>query len=131
MLNKGAVVAVYRLFASGDGATHIESLDVAGLAFEGGPAEFKGIGGAVLGTASRVLLMRFEPGADAPLHRANPGLVVLLEGELMVAVSDGAEAHLRPGDAVRVESMGGGGWAPSNPGSAPALLALTQMPPST
>ncbi len=123
-------MTVYRLFAGGDGATHIELLDVARLAFEGGPAGFKGIGGAVLGTASRVLLMRFEPGAGAPLHRANPGLVVLLEGELVVAVSDGAEAHLRPGDAVRVESTEEGGWAPSNPGPAPALLALTQMPAS-
>lgn len=120
---------LYRLYAGDDGVTHIAPLDAAGLAFEGGPGDFKGIGGAVLGDASRVLLMRFEPGVRPPLHRANPGLAVLIEGELVIAASDGDRVALHPGDAVRIESTGEGGWSPSNPGTAVALLVLTQMPP--
>ena len=120
---------IYRLYAGEDGATHIEEMTAASFVFESGPGEFKGVGGTVLGEASRVLLMRFEPGARPPLHRAQPGFAVLLEGELTVAVSDGAEVGLRPGDAVRIESTGEGGWAPSNPGEGLALLALVQMPP--
>lgn len=119
---------VYRLYASEDGATHIEPLGTENFSFENGPGEFKGIGGMVLGDASRVLLMRFEAGVQPSLHRANPGLAVLLEGELTVAVSDGSEVALRPGDAIRVESTGRGGWAPRNPGDRLALMAITQMP---
>ncbi len=119
---------VYRLYASEDGETHIEPLAAADFTFENGPGEFKGVGGMVLGDASRVLLMRFEAGVQPSLHRANPGLAVLLEGELTVAVSDGSEVALRPGDAIRVESTGRGGWAPRNPGDRLALMAITQMP---
>ena len=124
---------IYRLYADEQGATHLEPLRAEELAFESGPGEFKGIGGSVLGRASRLMLMRFEPGAGAALHRVNPGFAVLLEGVLTVATSDGGEVALRPGDAVRIESAGAGrggqgGWAPANPGPGVALLALTQMP---
>ena len=124
---------IYRLYADERGATHLEPLSTDGLAFESGPGEFKGIGGSVLGRASRLMLMRFEPGAGAALHRVNPGFAVLLEGVLTVAASDGGQVELRPGDAVRIESAdmsadGQGGWAPANPGPGVALLALTQMP---
>ena len=103
------------------------------LAFESGPGAFKGIGGTVLGDASRLMLMRLEPGVEPPLHRANPGFAVLLEGALTVRVSDGAELALAPGDAIRIESTGpggdeAGGWAPVNTGDGIALLALVQMP---
>lgn len=122
---------VYRLFASEDGATHIEPMEASAFSFEHGPGEFKGVGGMVLGDASRVLLMRFEAGIEPSLHRANPGFAVLLEGELNVAVSDGTEVALRPGDAIRIESTGRGGWAPRNPGDEPALMTIAQMPPQT
>ncbi|HJM76661.1 MAG TPA: hypothetical protein QGI71_12520 [Dehalococcoidia bacterium] len=119
---------VYRLYASEDGATHIEPLGTEDFSFENGPGEFKGVGGMVLGDASRVLLMRFEAGVQPSLHRANPGLAVLLEGELTVAASGSSEVALRPGDAIRVESTGRRGWAPRNPGESLALTAISQMP---
>ena len=126
---------IYRLYADDAGATHIEPMTTDALHFENGPGEFKGVGGTVLGAASRVMLMRFEEGVRPRLHRANPGMAVLLEGRLTVAVSDGSRVELAPGDAVRIESTGvgrggNGGWAPANPGPGLALLALTQMPSS-
>ena len=124
---------IYRLYADQEGASHLEPWRAGELAFESGPGAFKGIGGTVLGDASRVMLMRLEPGVEPPLHRANPGFVVLLEGALTVRVSDGAEVALSPGDAIRIESTGPGhdgtgGWAPVNTGEGIALLALVQMP---
>jgi hypothetical protein len=119
---------LYRLFASDDGATHIEPREASQFSFENGPGEFKGLGGMVLGDASRVLLLRFEAGITPSLHRANPGLAVLLEGELTVAVSDGTEVAMLPGDAILVESTGRGGWAPRNPGPKLALMTIAQMP---
>ncbi len=124
---------IYRLYADDEGATHLEPWSAGELAFESGPGAFKGIGGTVLGDASRVTLMRFESGAEPPLHRVNPGFAVLLEGVLTVRVSDGAEVALAPGDAIRIESTGAGrdgvgGWAPVNTGGGIALLALVQMP---
>ena len=124
---------IYRLYADEEGVTHLESWSAGELAFESGPGAFRGIGGTVLGEASRVMLMRLEPGVEPPLHRANPGFAVLLEGALTVRVSDGAEVALAPGDAIRIESTGPGrdgvgGWAPVNTGEGIALLALVQMP---
>lgn len=121
---------LYRLFASDDGATHIEPLAASQFSFENGPGDFKGLGGMVLGDATRVLMMRFEPGIALAPHRANPGLAVLLEGELTVAVSDGTEIAMSPGDAILVESTGKGGWAPRNAGPALALMTIAQMPPT-
>lgn len=120
---------IYRLFAGADGVSHLEPLAAAALSFEGGPGAMKGIGGTVLGRASWVTLMRFEAGVRPELHRVGAGLAVLLEGQLVVGVSDGAEQLLRPGDAVRIESTGDGGWAPANPGPGLALLAMVRMPP--
>ena len=119
---------LFRLFASDDGATHIEPLAASQFSFEHGPGDFKGLGGMVLGDATRVLLMRFEAGVQPSLHRANPGLAVLLEGELTVAASGSSEVALRPGDAIRAESTGRRGWAPRNPGESLALTAISQMP---
>lgn len=127
---------IYRLWATEDGHTHLEAWPAEAVAFEFGPGEFKGIGGSVLGDARRVMLMRFERGITPSLHRANPGFAVLLEGELLVRVSDGTEVALAPGDAIRIESLGVGrggigGWSPANPSKErAALLALVQMPSS-
>lgn len=123
---------MYRLWADADSVTHLEPVSLDQMSFENGPGDFKGVGGTVLGAASRLMLMRFEPGVRPRLHRANPGLAVLLQGRLLVAASDGAEIELRPGDCVRIESTGAGGrggWAPANHGPGLALLAITQMPP--
>lgn len=122
-------MAQYRLAADEDGKTHLSSLDLVGMPFENGPGAFKGVGGAVLGDASRVMLMRFEPGAHPGFHRALPALAVLLQGELTVKSSAGDEVSLLPGDAIRVEPMPNGAWRLGNPGETNALLAVVPMPP--
>jgi hypothetical protein len=125
---------IYRLWADSEGHTHLESFAAAEMPFEAGPGGFKGIGGTVLGDASRVMLVRLEPGATTQLHRVNPGLAVVLEGAATVGVSDGTEVALAPGDAVRIESAGlgrdgVGGWSLANLHPTDhALLALVLMP---
>ena len=94
-----------------------------------GPGEFKGVGGAAMGDASRVMLMRFETGARPGFHRAVPGFLVVLSGELVVWDSSGTEVALLPGDALRCETTGRGGWRLGNRVEQNTLVALVQMPP--
>ena len=122
-------MAVYRLYADDEGNTHLEGLELFDRPWENGPGDFKGVGGSVLGDASRVMLMRFERGARPPLHRAVPCFAVLLAGSLVVSSSDGTNVELGPGDAVRVETTGQGGWRLGNRGEGEALLAVVAMPP--
>lgn len=128
-------MTAWRLYADQGGETRIERLDLLGWPFESGPGEFKGVGGAVMGDATRVMLMRFETGSRPPLHRALPAFAVLLEGELVVNDSSDGEVVLQPGDAVRVEpgvdSAHPGRWRLGNRAEGYALLALVQMPPSS
>jgi hypothetical protein len=120
----------YRLFADERGRTHLEPIDLFALPFENGPGAFKGVGGSVLGAASRVMMMRFEVGSHPEFHRAVPSFAVLLSGELIVSSTAGDEVALKPGDAIRVETTGRGGWRLGNRGDEEALLALAQMPPA-
>ena len=122
-------MAQYRIFRADSGRSMIEPLDLLASPFENGPGEFKGVGGMVLGDASRVMLMRFESGAHPGFHRAIPSFAVLLEGSLVVAPAVGDEGLLQPGDAIRVEPMERGTWRLGNPGLTDALLALASMPP--
>ena len=122
-------MTAYRLTADERGRTHIEPMDLFDWPFENGPGEFKGVGGAVIGDASRVMLMRFEVGARPGLHRAVPSFGVVVSGEIVVGDSSGNEATLVVGDAIRVETTGRGGWRLGNRGEEMALLALVQMPP--
>lgn len=126
-----AAIVAYRLFADDSGVTHLEPLELLDRPWENGPGEFKGVGGSVLGDASRVMLMRFETGARPGLHRAVPSFAVCLEGEIVVSASDGTDVALGPGDAVRVETTGRGGWQLGNKLDQPSLLAVVQMPPPT
>ena len=123
-------MAQYRLSIDYAGKTHLTPLDLAAGPFENGPGAFKGVGGAVLGNASRVMLMRFEPGAHPGFHRALPALAVLLQGALVVHSSARDEVTLAPGDAIRVDPMPNGAWRLGNPADADALLAVIPMPPS-
>lgn len=122
-------MAQYRIFRGDDGKSTLEPLDLLASPFENGPGEFKGVGGMVLGDATRVMLMRFESGAHPGFHRAIPSFVVLLEGALVVSPASGDEVLLQPGDAIRVEAMERGTWRLRNPGVVDALLALVPMPP--
>ncbi len=122
-------MAAYRLTADEEGKTHLEPYDLFDWPFENGPGDFKGVGGAVLGDASRVMLMRFEVGARPGFHRAVPSFGVVVAGEIVVTDSTGQDARLGVGDAIRVETTGRGGWRLGNRGDEMALLALVQMPP--
>ena len=103
-------MAAYRLTADENGKTHLEEWDLFAWPFENGPGEFKGVGGAVMGDASRVMLMRFERGARPGFHRAVPSFAVVVAGELVITDSAGVDAVLQVGDAIRVETTGRGGW---------------------
>ena len=48
-----------------------------------------------------------------------------------MSASDGTNVALEPGDAVRVETTGRGGWQLRNRLETPSLLAVVQMPPAT
>ena len=122
-------MAAYRLVADEAGHTHLEPLDLFDWPFENGPGDLKGVGGAVMGDASRVMLMRFEVGARPGFHRAVPSFGVVVAGEVVVSDSTGHDVALQVGDAIRVETTGRGGWRLGNRGSEMALLALVQMPP--
>ncbi len=122
-------MAQYRLSRGDTGKSVLEPLELLASPFENGPGEFKGVGGVVLGNASRVMLMRFESGSHPGFHRAIPAFAVLLEGALIVAAGDGAEVTLAPGDAIRVEPMERGTWRLGNPGLVDALFAVVPMPP--
>jgi len=122
-------MAGYRMTADEQGQTHLAPMDLFDWPFENGPGEFKGVGGATMGDASRVMLMRFETGARPSFHRAVPGFLVVLSGELVVWDSTGHEVALRPGDALRCETTGRGGWRLGNRVPEHTLVALVQMPP--
>lgn len=122
-------MAGYRMTADDRGQTHLEPMDLFAWPFENGPGEFKGVGGAAMGDASRVMLMRFETGARPGFHRAVPGFLVVLSGELVVWDSAGTEVALQPGDALRCETTGRGGWRLGNRVAGDTLVALVQMPP--
>ena len=121
-------MAGYRLTADEQGKTHLAPFDLFEWPFENGPGDFKGVGGAVMGDARRIMLMRFESGSRPGFHRAVPSFAVLLSGELVVNDSSGGEVVLQPGDSIRVETTGRGGWRLGNRGEDDALLALVQMP---
>lgn len=123
-------MAQYRLFAGEQGRSILEPVQLLASPFENGPGEFKGVGGVVLGNASRVMLMRFESGAHPGFHRASPAFAVLLEGSLVVTPREGDEVLLAPGDVVRVEPMERGSWRLGNPGATDALFAVIPMPPA-
>lgn len=122
-------MAGYRMTADERGQTHLEPMDLAAWPFENGPGEFKGVGGAMMGEASRLMLMRFETGARPGFHRAVPGFLIVLTGELVVWDSSGTEVALLPGDALRCETTGRGGWRLGNRVPQDTLVALVQMPP--
>lgn len=124
-------MAQYRLSRGDTGKSVLQPLDLLASPFENGPGEFKGVGGVVLGNASRVMLMRFESGSHPGFHRAIPAFAVLLQGALVVTAGDGSEVTLAPGDAIRVEPMERGTWRLGNPGLTDALFAVVPMPPAS
>ncbi len=111
-----------------EGDTDISSYQLEELPFEIGPGHFKGLGGTVIGEATRLMILRVETGAELPLHRATPGFAVILSGSVKVGGSQGDSVEMRTGDVVRLETRARGPWRLSNSSDNEAFIALTVMP---
>ncbi len=103
-----------------EGETWIDSYSIKDLPFEIGPGAFKGLGGTILGSASRLMML--------PLHRAAPGVAINLLGKVTVSGSQGSAVTLNPGDLLKIETKIRGAWAIVNNHKEEAYLALIVMP---
>jgi hypothetical protein len=122
-------MSAYILIENEEGETWIDSYSISDLPFEIGPGAFKGLGGTILGTASRLMMLRVEKEIDLPLHRAAPGVAINLLGKVTVRGSTGSAVTLNPGDLLKVETKIRGAWAIANSNAEEAYLALIPMPP--
>tara|TARA_B100000530_G_C15923727_1_gene474160 strand:+ start:374 stop:739 length:366 start_codon:yes stop_codon:yes gene_type:complete len=95
--------------------------------WENGPGAFKGIGGTVLGDATRVMLMRFEPNTETPLHRVASGLFIVLQGVLTIRDSKNDDISLNSGDSIKIPSSINSKWQLVNTGATEVLFALIKM----
>ena len=123
-------MSAYILIENEEGETWIDSYSIRDLPFEIGPGAFKGLGGTILGTASRLMMLRVEKEIDLPLHRAAPGVAINLLGKVTVRGSTGSAVTLNPGDLLKVETKIRGAWAIANSNAEEAYLALIPMPPN-
>jgi hypothetical protein len=122
-------MSAYILIENEEGETWIDSYSISDLPFEIGPGAFKGLGGTILGTASRLMMLRVEKEIDLPLHRAAPGVAINLLGKVTVRGSTGSAVTLNPGDLLKIETKIRGAWAIANSKNEEAYLALIPMPP--
>ena len=122
-------MSAYILIENEEGETWIDSYSISDLPFEIGPGAFKGLGGTILGTASRLMMLRVEKEIDLPLHRAAPGVAINLLGKVTVRGSTGSAVTLNPGDLLKIETKIRGTWAIANSNTEEAYLALIPMPP--
>lgn len=111
-----------------EGETWIDSYSIKDLPFEIGPGAFKGLGGTILGSASRLMMLRIEQEIELPLHRAAPGVAINLLGKVTVSGSQGSAVTLNPGDLLKIETKIRGAWAIVNNHKEEAYLALIVMP---
>jgi len=110
------------------GDTDISVYDLQELPFEIGPGHFKGLGGTVVGEATRLMMLRIEKGADLPLHRATPGFAIVLSGSVEVGGNQGSSVKMRAGDVMRVETKARGPWRLFNTSDNDVFIALMVMP---
>ena len=110
------------------GDTDISVYDLKELPFEIGPGHFKGLGGTVIGEATRLMMLRIEKGADLPLHRATPGFAIVLSGSVEVGGNQGSSVKMRAGDVMRVETKARGPWRLFNTSDNDVFIALMVMP---
>lgn len=122
-------MSAYILIENEEGETWIDSYSIRDLPFEIGPGAFKGLGGTILGAASRLMMLRVEKEIDLPLHRAAPGVAINLLGKVTVRGSTGSAVTLNPGDLLKIETKIRGAWAITNSNAEEAYLALIPMPP--
>ena len=113
---------------SATGDTEISSYGFKELPFEIGPGHFKGLGGTIIGEASRLMMLRIEAHAALPLHRATPGFAVILSGVVQVSGNHGDSVEMRTGDLMRIETKARGPWRISNSSDSDVFIALVVMP---
>ena len=123
-------MSAYILTENEEGETRIDSYLIKDLPFEIGPGAFKGLGGTILGNASRLMMLRIEQEMDLPLHRAAPGVAINLLGKVTISGSQGPSVTLNPGDLLKIETKIRGAWALVNNNKEEAYLALISMPPN-
>ena len=122
-------MSAYILIEDEEGETRIDSYPIRELPFEIGPGAFKGLGGTILGDASRFMMLRLEQEINLPLHRAAPGVAINLLGKVTISGSEGAAVTLSPGDLLKIETRVRGAWTLTNDNDEEAYLALIPMPP--
>ncbi|HIE84236.1 MAG TPA: hypothetical protein EYQ00_10505 [Dehalococcoidia bacterium] len=121
-------MSAYILMENEEGETWIDSYSIKDLPFEIGPGAFKGLGGTILGSASRLMMLRIEQEIELALHRAAPGVAINLLGKVTVSGSQGSAVTLNPGDLLKIETKIRGAWAIVNNHKEEAYLALIVMP---
>ena len=122
-------MSAYILIENEEGETWIDSYSMTDLPFEIGPGAFKGLGGTILGDASRLMMLRIERERDLPLHRAAPGVAINLQGKITISGSQGSEITLHPGDLLKIKTKIRGAWTIVNNNKEEVYLALISMPP--
>ena len=122
-------MSAYILIENEEGETWIDSYSIKDLPFEIGPGAFKGLGGTILGNASRLMMLRIEREMDLPLHRAAPGVAISLQGKVTISGSQSSAITLNPGDLLKIETKIRGAWTIVNSNKEEAYLALISMPP--
>lgn len=99
----------YHIYNRPDGRTAIEEISV--------PVEYSGKSGAVSGVASLFggpaeAIVRWKPGnvPSTPFHPSpRTEVAIVLQGDLVIAVSGGGEQRVRAGQIVLAEDYRGGG----------------------
>ena len=92
-------MAIYRVFASADGESHIEPYS---LGSDGDLGEFPNVADLTIHQFSELRSMDFHP---LPQRR----LIIHLVGEVEIGVSDGGKQRFGPGDARLMEDTSGRG----------------------
>tara|TARA_B100000676_G_C17991655_1_gene795298 strand:- start:386 stop:751 length:366 start_codon:yes stop_codon:yes gene_type:complete len=120
-------MAHYTYIENDQGNHQIALRDLSDQSWENGPGAFKGIGGTVLGDATRVMLMKFELNSETPLHRVTSGLFIVLEGVLTLHNNKNEDIFLKPGDSIKIPSSTNSKWQLINTGTVEVLFALVKM----
>jgi quercetin dioxygenase-like cupin family protein len=120
-------MAHYIYIENDQGDHQITLSNLSEQSWENGPGAFKGIGGTVIGDATRLMLMKFESKSETPFHRVVSGISIILQGVLTVRHSKSEDLLLHPGDSIAVSFSIDSKWKLINGGTTEVLLALVKM----
>ena len=116
-------MAIIRLYAGADGASHFEAIEPA-LQPRGDQSA-----SAELIPGSGILVRRFEPERSNDWHHA-PGryAVFTLSGAVDIEIGDGSVRRLGPGDVLIAEDLTGQGHATREVGPAARVSVFVPLP---